>query len=107
MPKRESETTVKLTRAQAAALDVLVRAAEKPGGSRVRGSKRRSELLPIPNVNMIAARSLVDMGLARGINPDFERGYVIDHGYTRGMVCEDEYEATAAGIVVGEADHAE
>lgn len=90
---------VKLSRAQDEALTVLVKAAEKPGGGRVRGSKRRSTLDP-PNVNMIAGGSLVRLLLARRIMPDFERGYRIDFTATSVMVCTDEFEVSAAGVAV-------
>jgi hypothetical protein len=59
-----------------------------------------STMEPRPNVNYIAAWSLARKGLARRIDADVERGYTIDHGFQRGIVCSDKYEVTAAGVAV-------
>lgn len=96
--------TLKLTRAQRDALKVL-----KWAGKRVRASRRRSTLTPLPNVNMRAGGSLRQYGLARCIHPDFERGYRIDSGVRSGIVCEYEYEITPAGaalLAAAEVSHA-
>lgn len=93
-----------LTKAQSEALRVLaIGVAGRPGASRVRASKRKSCLAPRANVNMIAASSLSRLGLARCIDPDLERGYAIDHGFQRGLVCSYLYEITAEGIEVWQA----
>ena len=89
----------RLTSAQKEALSVLVTA-----GGRVAAGKRRSTHEPRPYVNERAANSLVRLGLARCIDPDLERGYAVDSGVPRGMVCTYKYEATAEGRKVVEKD---
>lgn len=90
----------RLSPAQRDALFVLVEVGKQPGGGRVEASKRSSTLEPRPNVNMITASSLARFGLARCIDPDLERGYTIDHGFQRGVVCIYKFEVTAAGVAV-------
>lgn len=51
---------MRLTRAQLAALEVLVLA-----GDRVRGSNRSSSMEPLPRVNSLAADTLCRLKLAR------------------------------------------
>lgn len=90
----------RLTPAQRDALYVLVEACAPPGGARVDASKRSSTLEPRPNVNVRAGTALARFGLARMIDPDVERGYSIDSGVPRGMVCDYKFEVTAAGVSV-------
>lgn len=90
--KNSGPSTGRLSSAQNEALSVLVRA-----GGRVQAGKRRSAHEPRPYVNQCAANSLVRLGLARCIDPDLERGYTLDSGVPRGMVCTYEYEATVRG----------
>jgi len=82
----------RLSPAQHDALSVLATA-----GGRVEAGKRRTTRQPRAYVNQRAANSLVRLGLARCIDPDLERGYVLDSGVPRGMVCTYKYEATAEG----------
>ncbi len=65
---------------------------------RTRASKEASSLT-IARVNHRAAQSLEEKGLARGINPDVERGYVIDDP-TRNYVTQDEYLLTDTGLAL-------
>jgi hypothetical protein len=82
----------RLSTAQQDALSVLVTT-----GGRVEAGKRRSKREPRAYVNQRAADSLVRLGLARCIDPDLERGYTLDSGVPRGMVCTYKYEATDNG----------
>lgn len=87
----------RLTKAQQEALSVLAQV-----GSRVDGSKRKSTMEPRPNINVRAGTTLAHLGLARMIDPDIERGYTVDHGFQRGIVCSYKFEITRSGIAVFE-----
>lgn len=97
---RRPEAPLKLSKAQREALEVLVKVAEPPGGGKAEASKRRSTLEPRPNVNMIAAQSLASKGLARRYDRAFERAGMGIPTHDVGIICQDEFAVTSAGVAV-------